>query len=247
MKPPEARAASRVYDGVWGVLASCFLVPRTPPTLPHREGEVPVAFHPGAGYLRYTLFGFWLAGAAFVLIALVAAGALSIAEPAAGIIALVTLGPLLVLVFSLIYIGIYIRYDATWYVMNERSLRIRTGLWIIHEMTFTFENVQNVAVSQGPLQRFFGIADVVVDTAGGGSAMNQQQGLPVMSLHQGCLSGLDNAQEVRDLILSRLGRSRSAGLGDEGGREPAHGRTWSPSHVNALREIRDAIREQPDA
>ena len=66
--------------------------------------------------------------------------------------------------------ALHLRFDTTWYVMTERSLRIRRGIWVIREMTITFENVQNVKVQQGPLQRFFGISSLVVETAGGGSA-----------------------------------------------------------------------------
>ena len=67
------------------------------------------------------------------------------------------------------YVAIHLRYDTTWYVLTDRSLRIRRGIWIIHETTISFENVQNVEVRQGPLQRYFGIADVIVQTAGGGA------------------------------------------------------------------------------
>lgn len=59
------------------------------------------------------------------------------------------------------YVAIHLRFDTTWYVMTERSLRIRRGIWVLHETTITFENVQNVVVNQGPVQRFFGIANVV--------------------------------------------------------------------------------------
>ena len=58
------------------------------------------------------------------------------------------------------YVGIHLRYDTTWYVLTDRSLRIRRGILTIHETTISFENVQNVEVRQGPLQRYFGIADV---------------------------------------------------------------------------------------
>jgi uncharacterized membrane protein YdbT with pleckstrin-like domain len=68
------------------------------------------------------------------------------------------------------YVGLHLRYDTTWYVFTDRSLRIRRGIWVIHETTITFENVQNVAVAQGPVQRYFGIADVIVQTAGGGAS-----------------------------------------------------------------------------
>ena len=64
--------------------------------------------------------------------------------------------------------AMHLRYDTTWYVLTNRSLRIRRGIWMIHETTITYENVQNVSVNQGPLQRIFGIADVLVQTAGGG-------------------------------------------------------------------------------
>jgi uncharacterized membrane protein YdbT with pleckstrin-like domain len=42
------------------------------------------------------------------------------------------------------YIAIHLRYDTTWYVHGDRSLRIRRGIWVIHETTLTFENIQNV-------------------------------------------------------------------------------------------------------
>ena len=59
------------------------------------------------------------------------------------------------------YVAIHLRYDTTWYVIGRRSLRIRRGIWIINETTITFENVQNIHITQGPLQRYFGIADLV--------------------------------------------------------------------------------------
>ena len=66
----------------------------------------------------------------------------------------------------LAYIAIHLRYDTMWYVMTDRSLRCRRGIWVIFEHTITFENVQNVHVRRGPVQYFFGISTVVVETAG---------------------------------------------------------------------------------
>jgi uncharacterized membrane protein YdbT with pleckstrin-like domain len=80
----------------------------------------------------------------------------------------------------------------------------------------TFSNVQNVSIRQGPLQRLFGISDLEVRTAGGGSshnAGNQQQGL-ADNLHLGYFRGVGNAEEVRDTILTHLRRQRTSGLGD---------------------------------
>src|SRR4029450_5644495 len=99
--------------------------------------------------------------------------------------------------------------------MTTRSLRIRRGIWTIHETTITFENVQNVEVNQGPVQRLFGVADVRGDTAGGGGPPAGYDGQAAMNTPRGLIEGVSNAPQIRDLILSRLRRSHFAGLGDE--------------------------------
>src|SRR5690606_13139102 len=103
------------------------------------------------------------------------------------------------------YVAIHVRYDTTWYVMTDRSLRIRRGVWIIHETTITFENVQNVRVEQGPVQRHFGIANVVVETAG--APKLSQHGQSGAGANQGVIEGVVDAAGIRDRILARLRQS----------------------------------------
>lgn len=96
----------------------------------------------------------------------------------------------------------------------------------------TFANIQNISVTQGPVQRLFGIAEVRVDTAGGGGAksganaglgfhggliglaMQAQAQQQMLNLHQAVFRGVDNAEEIRDLMMVRLRRVRDAGLGE---------------------------------
>jgi len=110
-----------------------------------------------------------------------------------------------------------LNYEMRWYIVTDRSLRLREGIFGVREMTLTYANVQNIAIQQGPLQRLLGIADVVVRTAGGGSSTEKHgreaQGLGA-TMHTGTLRAVDNAEQVRDLILDRLRRLRDAGLGD---------------------------------
>ncbi len=80
------------------------------------------------------------------------------------------------------------------YVLSDRTLRIRRGIWIINEVTITYENIQNVSVRQGPLQRYYGISDLVVQTAGGGGA--GPHGEQNLGSHLGLLEGIDNAEDV---------------------------------------------------
>jgi hypothetical protein len=123
------------------------------------------------------------------------------------------------------YILVRLDYDMRYYIVTDRSLRIREGVWQIREVTLTFANIQNMNIAQGPLQRLFGIYDLVVDTAGGGgSARHDSEGrITGGVLHQGVFRGIENPAQVRDLILGYLRTIRTSGLGDHEDREHAAG------------------------
>jgi len=114
----------------------------------------------------------------------------------------------------LTYAVVRLDFELRWYVVTDRSLRIRSGVWSVQEMTMSFANLQQVIVSQGPLQRLLGIADVRVESAGGGGSSQDAHGHHVDSMHTGFFHGVDNATEIRDLILDRLRSFRETGLGD---------------------------------
>jgi uncharacterized membrane protein YdbT with pleckstrin-like domain len=104
-------------------------------------------------------------------------------------------------------------YEKRWYLVTDRSLRIREGVGTVREITFTFANIQNLSVTQGPIQRLLSIADLKVETAGGGNTAGQQQH-PGLNLHTAYFRGIDNAEEVKQLISARMRAHRDAGLGD---------------------------------
>jgi len=109
--------------------------------------------------------------------------------------------------------AVRLEFELHWYIVTDRSLRIRTGLLRLQESTMSFANLQQVEVKQDPLQRLLGLADVRVQSAGGGGGDNPhaREG---DSLHTGIFHSVDNAPEIRDLILARLRVFRQAGLGD---------------------------------
>jgi len=125
-------------------------------------------------------------------------------------------------------------YEKRWYVVTDRSLRVREGVVTVREMTVTFANIQNVAVVQGPIQRALGLADLQVETAGGGSAhANEKQLGP--NLHVAWFRGIANADEVKTLIQDRLRRLKDAGLGDRDDHAPPAGA--APAFLDALRAV----------
>ncbi|HWA24615.1 MAG TPA: PH domain-containing protein [Lacunisphaera sp.] len=122
------------------------------------------------------------------------------------------------------YVVTRLDYELRWYMVTDRSLRIRHGVWKVAESTMSFANIQQVVVSQGPLQRLLGLADVKVQSAGGGSSGVDSHGSPKggEDMHLGLFHSVTNAPEIRDLILERLRRFRESGLGDPDEKTAGH-------------------------
>src|SRR5262249_30512703 len=99
-----------------------------------------------------------------------------------------------------------LNYRLRWYIVTDRSLRIRSGVFSVTELTMTYGNIQEIRVSSGPLQHVLALADVEVQAAGGGGAHDEG--------HVGRFEGLSNANAIRDLIDERVRQYRDAGLGD---------------------------------
>lgn len=144
------------------------------------------------------------------------------------------------------YSLIRLEFEQHWYIVTDRSLRIRTGLWQLQETTMSFANLQQVEVHQGPLQRLLGLADLRVQSAGGGGDFDAKHGAGHDSLHRGVFHCIENANDVRDLILERLRLFRAAGLGDPD--EPMHAAVASapapaPASGDALAAARELLAE----
>jgi len=238
------RASEWVYTGVWAVLTDLFRVPREPPALPAGSHESVVTFRPSEGWLNYRKVVFWIVLAIIDILLIGAWIAILVTNMTVGLILALPWLALVILPDIFAYVAIYLRYDTTWYVLTDRSMRLRRGIWIIHEITITYENIQNLSVTQGPLQRYFGFSDLTVQTAGGGAAAHPKGGGG--GGHSGVLEGLADAASVREIVMQRVRASRSAGLGDEaqGVESERSGpeKGWSAAHIAALTRIRDEAR-----
>jgi len=139
------------------------------------------------------------------------------------------------------YALVKLEFEQHWYIVTDRSLRIRTGVLSLSESTMSFANLQQVEVKQGPVQRFLGLADVRVRSAGGGDH-GEEEGQP---LHTGVFHSVENAEEIRDLILARLKAFREAGLGDPDRAPSAEIPTGEARGVSAetLEAAREVLRQ----
>ncbi|MBA3542895.1 MAG: PH domain-containing protein [Chthoniobacterales bacterium] len=210
-----------------GFRESCERVLRIPgePEPPLGDEARTQRFRAAPNYYKYLLALWGLKTAAFLVVLvmmelgpLVAVFGTRLHEkhlPSALILGL----PQLIILFFLagrLLSGLFVRLDfeKRWYLVTDRSLRLREGILNVREMTITFANIQNISISQGPIQRLLGIADLRVDTAGGASRMRGEgKGRP-QSLHTAFFRGVDNANAIRELIQKRLRELKDSGLGD---------------------------------
>lgn len=87
------------------------------------------------------------------------------------------------------------RHLARGYAMSADRLRVVRGLLFRHDTVVPFGRVQHIDVSQGPIERFFGIATLTLHTAGTHNASVSLPGL-----------GEPLAREMREEIRAHIKR-----------------------------------------
>lgn len=230
------------------VLLPLLKLPARPPEPPtgHHPGEFLKTFRAAPAYLHYRLLGWWIYAFFWMFGVLGVTVALLVGLGGWGVLLALPLLGFAVSKAAVLYVTTRLDYEMRWYILTERSLRVREGTWIMRELTLTYANVQNVHVLQGPIERLFGFANVMVETAGGGGGQKEQR---LHDPHKAVLRGLDNPAEVRDLILKLLRRYRTAGLGDHEERFAGHAASTvsRPLSRELLAEVRDAARTLREA
>jgi len=121
-----------------------------------------------------------------------------------------------------------LNYEMRWYIVTDRSLRIRSGVVWLREITMTFANIQGIRVNANPIEQLLGVANVEVQSAGGGGSDAHGAG---SSGHLGKFAGVDNAEAIRDLLVERLRVYRDSGLGEK------TVETREPLALSAAREV----------
>ena len=222
-------------------------LPREPEPPPGDEAQTR-RFHAASNFYKYLLALWVLKTGGLVLVTII-----SMAPIVGAFIALTHRGkPLafllllipgaifgVLLLFRLVSLAIvHVDFEQRWYLVTDRSLRVREGILLVREATVTFANIQNISISQGPLQRALGIADLRVDTAGGGASSGHGKQPAMYNLHTTWFRGVDNANEIRELMQQRLRQLKDSGLGDHE-EMTAH----APSPAAASPDVLAALRE----
>ena len=133
-----------------------------------------------------------------------------------------------------------LRWDTRWHMVTDTAIRIREGLFNLREQTLTIARIQNMRVRQGPIERLLGIANLEVQTAGGGQVAASDGGTEEPKTHVGRFLGIENVEALRDRLRVSLARSAETGLGESVRESPATDETENLD--GAVREVLAAAR-----
>lgn len=152
----------------------------------HDDGEALTSLHPNhVSALRVEAT---LVSIPFIVGALVLEGA-ALLPPAVIIV------PVVLLALAVILRVPLRRHHARGYAMSADRLRVVRGLLFRHDTVVPFGRVQHIDVSQGPIERFFGLATLTLHTAGTHNASVRLPGL-----------GEQLARDMREEIRSHIKR-----------------------------------------
>ncbi len=103
--------------------------------------------------------------------------------------------PVLVLLLGTLLTALaLVRFRRKGYALRQHDVVFRTGLFWRKTTVLPFDRVQHAEVTQGPLQRRFGLATLKFFTAGGSSVDLAIEGLLA-----------DDAERLRETVLERAG------------------------------------------
>jgi len=119
------------------------------------------------------------------------------------------------------------RYASLRYSFDDQGIHMRWGIIFRREINLTYTRIQDIHVRSGVMQRWLGLADLMVQTASGSAG-------PEMTIE-----GFREHHSLRDFLYARM---RGLRPGAAGGAHAAAGLPSSPELLTLLHDIRDELR-----
>lgn len=87
---------------------------------------------------------------------------------------------------------LYFRYHTMRYRFDDEGISMSWGVLFHHEIILNYSRIQDIHLRSNVLERWLGLARVEVQTASAGAGAEMT------------IEGLDNAEQVRDFLYSRM-------------------------------------------
>jgi membrane protein YdbS with pleckstrin-like domain len=166
---------------------------QTPPVhdLPPVADSIEHRFHPKSITARRLVGGVWVVALALIFLVVVLILVFAAGPPT--LVAIGLIGAWLIFAGttgSWVWFGPAIRFKHASYRVSEQGVQVRDGILWRSVVNVPRSRVQHTDVSQGPVERKFGLATLIIHTAG-----NQQASVPVSGLP------FEVANQIRDLLI----------------------------------------------
>jgi putative membrane protein len=130
---------------------------------------------------------------------------------------------------------LYFRYHTLRYRFDEEGIHMKVGILFRREVNLTYARIQDIHLRSGVIQRWFGLANVQIQTASGSAGAEL------------VIEGLKEYEMIRDFLYTRM-RGYQANRGAQKGEDPSNSSTPLPAFqqnaevVSLLVSIRDELR-----
>jgi putative membrane protein len=121
------------------------------------------------------------------------------------------------------------RYASLRYSFDEQGIHMRWGILFRREINLTYARIQDIHVRSGVVQRWLGLADLMVQTASGSVG-------PEMTIE-----GFKEHHALRDFLYSRMRGLRSSTVAATQARAPSTELPSTSEVLTLLHDIRDEL------
>jgi putative membrane protein len=126
---------------------------------------------------------------------------------------------------------LWFRYHTLRYRFDAEGIHMKVGILFRREVNVTYARIQDIHLSSGFIQRWFGLADVQIQTASGTVGAE----LTIEGFHQ--------AEEIRDFLYTRMRGARDRTPSPAGPPPLGAAVAGSDEVVTLLLGIRDELRQ----
>jgi len=143
-------------------------------------------------------------------------------------------GPLFIFVFP----PLLIRYYTMRYRFDDRGVSMRWGFFFRREVNFTYSRMQDIHLVSGLIQRWLGLADIMIQTASGSTDAEMR------------IEGIHEYEELRHFLYTRMRGYADLNREKEAARAAATATATAAGteEVSALlRDIRDELKATREA
>jgi len=151
---------------------------------------------------------------------------MAVFNPVPPFIHLSVLGGTIVLVI-LFFVWVSLYYASMWYELRDDEMSWKRGVWFRKTGIVPYNRITNLDIRQGPVMRALGISTLSIQTAG-----YSGQAVPEIRIE-----AIEQAEELRELIRTRVRESGRSGDGTGSGAPVLPSRTAS-TDMQILDEVR---------